>query len=128
MHKLIKSAKKAYQTAHSYIVFIGQNCQHQQRAKLHYVCNKNTVYFKHSCLTTHTTPQHEECIQKKAWTWHFCGNGSSPGLNLARTSHGEGHRAKIPFVLSSGPMRESWVNLTLNIPHCWTHHTIGCCT
>ena len=47
-----------------------------------------------------TIQQGEECTQKR-------GNGFSPGLNLARTSHGEGHGTKIPFVLSSGPLRES---------------------
>lgn len=41
--------------------------------------------------------------------------GSSPRPALiAKSVHEQGHRTKVPFVLSSGPLRKAWVVLTLH--------------
>lgn len=99
----------------SCIIFVGENSRDQQRAKSDNVGKENTGYFSHSCLRTddHSPGGRVGSPETTTLTpmrrrWLLC------QTDLVKCFPGGGHRAKVPFVLSSGLWRQPWVVL---VPH-----------
>lgn len=97
----------------SYILFAGGNDQGQQKYKSENIDKENTGYLRYNCLRTAihcpgevSPPQITTLTPMMPWL--------QPWTSLANSTPGQGERTMVPFVLSSGPLRKSWVGLALH--------------